>query len=465
MSCYLSNIRSGYTPGGGWSLQTDITSLINSMREHISSTEPTLFEVFELAYWRENILSGPTDPGSRPEPLQLYRPNVLKAFSIAQRLGICQNRLWNLAPISRRGQNDLPALMRIVENSSQAYSYGKLEERLDTQVNIPRSTWSNSASNNRLHPVSSHDACVADFCQFSSIDSTRVKQLHKCKTKECNEFLEFPSSGFEQPYERFTWWLDIGNTNKKTPYLTQGKYIAISHVWSDGTGAGVQSTGLVNRCLFEFFVNIAQAKDLDCRAVWWDIISIPREQKARAKAISRMHENFKQAEHTVVHDQYLLQFPWTNDSSPCLALLLSPWFTRGWTALELMQSKTDKVWVLYRHPTDPNNYVLKNLSTDILARDPTSSDLGHWIATSILWRLQEDETLDVDRILRLLSTRSTSWSPDRMVIAGLLTGHEPRIDSINLEVNLTREILLNAVEVEESFLHHGHVTIAQKGRF
>ncbi|EHK40494.1 hypothetical protein TRIATDRAFT_185877, partial [Trichoderma atroviride IMI 206040] len=67
------------------------------------------------------------------------------------------------------------------------------------------------------------------------------------------------------------------------------------------------------------------------------------EPRARSKALNQMHANYANARYTVVHDSYLINFPWSDDGSPCLAIVLSTWFTRGWTALELAMSKRVKV--------------------------------------------------------------------------------------------------------------------------
>lgn len=110
-----------------------------------------------------------------------------------------------------------------------------------------------------------------------------------------------------------------------------GGYVAISHVWSDGTGA---EKGWVNPCMLEYFEQIAE--NAGCKALWWDSISIPTNPILRAEAIRDMHLNFQNAKVTVVHDLYVAKYPWSDDGSPCIALALSPWFTRGWTALELI---------------------------------------------------------------------------------------------------------------------------------
>src|SRR5205814_7153879 len=51
------------------------------------------------------------------------------------------------------------------------------------------------------------------------------------------------------------------------------KFMAISHVWSDGTGTGAWDEFKVNRCLYHFFRKIA--REFGCEEIWWDTICIP----------------------------------------------------------------------------------------------------------------------------------------------------------------------------------------------
>ncbi|KAF4630117.1 hypothetical protein G7Y89_g8029 [Cudoniella acicularis] len=98
-----------------------------------------------------------------------------------------------------------------------------------------------------------------------------------------------------------------------------------------------------------------------------------------------MHRNYFDAEYVVLHDQYLLDFEWANDGSPCLALIFSRWFTRGWTALELIMSK--RIKVLYKgRDGEP---VVKDLDSDILAQDPSRCTRAHRVASSIVRRLRQ----------------------------------------------------------------------------
>ena len=404
-----------------------------------------LFGVCELINWLSTINSylHPSHTFQKPLRAHISQRTIFEATQTAHQEGICQNRLWNLTVGGgEREEIDLPILMKMLQSRNAT----------------------NPSSLENLHRSSDHDNCTAEVCCLSSIDSTRVQQLHKCSGDTCGEPLWFTFSKVEGPPDRIIWWLDDG---EESPYVVDPKeqrpYMAISHVWSDGTGGGVQGEGRVNRCLFHHFKDIART--LGCTAIWWDTISIPLERVARQKAISRMHENFREASHTVIHDQSLTQTPWTNDGRPCLALVLSSWFTRAWTALELMMSRREKVSVIYQDPNDCSRYTVKNLDKDVLAQHPAYTSRGHWVASLLIRQLREQQFNSVGDILKVLRTRNTSWPRDLIVVAGLLTGHEPRVDVSHFTALITRDIVLDLVEIKESFLYHRHATMHQQGAF
>jgi hypothetical protein len=88
-----------------------------------------------------------------------------------------------------------------------------------------------------------------------------------------------------------------------------------------------------------------------------------------------MLQTFEMAKMTVVHEQDLVNFKWRDDGSPAVALILSSWFTRGWTAAELWASRNHPVKVLFADPDDPSRPpLIKDLDDDVLAED-----LDHWL--------------------------------------------------------------------------------------
>jgi len=214
----------------------------------------------------------------------------VKASENARKLGLCPNRLWNLAIISERKQADLPGLMDIAQHHLSPMDKG-------------------------------HDQCTGDFCFQITIDSTKIEQLHRCDHKRCG-LLEFPPALLLVDNGSTAWSL-----GDRLP-LPQGKpYIALSQLWPDDTGIRLEKPGQVNSCLSNYFIRIVerlQCARVRCAGIWWDTISIPTEPKARKQTINAMHKNYADASCTVVHDKYPLQFCWVDDGSPCLAVVFSP---------------------------------------------------------------------------------------------------------------------------------------------
>ena len=392
-----------------------------------------LFKIFDVIYWMltiqshigmGNVVEGKWGPEFLPQDVVWQA--VAKANERASRLGLCQNRIWNLAAVSERKDVDMPSLMETARHYPSLRHEG-------------------------------HESCLKELCRFSKVDSTTVRQLHKCGNHSCGQST-FPPNLL----------LDSLNHDGGSAWSSRGcrvlalgeRYVAISHVWSDGTGIGLVKAGLVNRCLFAYFTAIVDR--LECTGIWWDAISIPIEPEARRKAINTMHANYANAACTVVHDQYLLQFDWADDGSPCLALVLSPWFTRGWTALELTVSKTIKVLFKGQNSDEP---IIKDLDIDILAQDPRQASRAHWIASSLIRRLRKSIT-NVSDLLTILKPRSTSKIRDRMIIAGLITGL-PNFDygGDDLDEKATRAVLTYVGKVRHSGLLHDCTTMAYSGPF
>ncbi|KAK4224278.1 hypothetical protein QBC38DRAFT_515408 [Podospora fimiseda] len=427
------------------------------------SQQINVVDVANVIYWMARIQSqigiGPKNLdrwGDRFLPSNITLPAIEKAAQDGEDMGICKNRLWSLINVSDRKQNDLPDIVAAL---------------VPYQASLQHKD---------------HEFCTPSKCQWAQMNSTSVTQLHKCiggkggRRQGASESTasarrpgpRFSSPGMEStcyekkyPTELLETALELGKSTAwmlNSPKLSGPgvPYVAISHVWSDGTGIGLQDAGTVNSCLFDYFADIA-AK-LDCRGIWWDALSIPVQPKARSKALNMMHANYANADYTVVHDTYLVNFPWKDDGSPCIALVLSTWFTRGWTALELAMSK--RVKVLFkdpsRHATGP---VIKDLDQDVLARGPGVSSRAHWLATTLIRRLRKPID-NVGDLLAILSCRSTSWARDRAIIAALLAG-VPDCNFTLGESLITAEVLKYVGKIPYACLFHGKPTMRSRGGF
>ena len=301
-----------------------------------------------------------------------------------------------------------------------------------------------------------HESCTSGYCEYATQNFTSVTQLHKCPDpKYC---VTTTDKMFDQSllvaalkgHMMTTAWTLDGMS-----LVGKGKsYLAVSHVWSDGTGIGAWKAGQVNRCLWYFFVEIAER--LECNGVWWDTVCIPQDKAARSTALNNMHHNYAAAKYTIVHDLYLAGIEWKSDESPCIALVLSPWFTRGWTALELLLSK--RVFVLFQQG---NGYTLKDLDQEILAQHRFLHSHAHWIATDAVKYLRDNShTLSNGHdLLSVLRPRYTSWSRDQSIIAGLMCG---LTDHVTLsEKDITKQMFVNIWSISYDFLLHGLQTMSE----
>jgi tetratricopeptide (TPR) repeat protein len=402
-----------------------------------ASEKINVAEVCNIIYYMVNIQAAGgtwyTDIGrwKQRQLLTVTLPPISSALRTIQSLGICQTRLWSLVNLSHRKEGDLPDIVAALKPAA------------------------------RLFRHKDHDACTPNKCNYTYMNTTKVLQLHTCAPHEssgniCQQEKKFPVDILETALElgRGTAW----SCKERRLCKADEPYIAISHVWADGTGIGLKNPGTVNRCLFDYFARIAER--LDCKGTWWDTLSIPTDPKARSKALNRMNASYKNAKYTVVHDKYLLDFEWKDDGSPCLAIVLSGWFTRGWTALELAMS--EKVKVLYKGP-DRNTPLMKDLDEDILAKDPASASRAYWLASSLIRRLRQ-KVGNVPDLLAVLKPRFTTKSKDRVEIAGLLAG----IRDLNynaFEGDLIQDILRSFGAIPHSCLLHGTPTLRDSGKF
>ncbi|KAI2625058.1 hypothetical protein GGR54DRAFT_594679 [Hypoxylon sp. NC1633] len=312
-----------------------------------------------------------------------------------EQYGLCPNRIWQVGSQLFSWENDLCGPF---EASSRTFSH-VLSAAMEHE---------------------DHSSCTFEYCEFSSRNFTAVQQYHEpgpsddhdqeeIRKRHKNNLFCFPFKGhFREDVllqavnlKLSTAWAFDGETILKGPR----PYMTISHVWPDETGAGPWGSGHVNECIYEYFKKVADK--FDCEGIWWDTICIPQDNVARRKALSAMHLNYQYARITLVHDRFLRGLPFVDPQMASMAIILSSWFTRGWTALELAQSR--KVKVMFKD-------AIKDLDEDILNK------AGDSIAAEMIRGLRNGNVSGIEDLLRTLGPSYTSWLKERAVIAGLLTG-------------------------------------------
>lgn len=409
----------------------------------------------------------------------------IKLASLRKRLDfgvLCPNRLWNLAEVCRLGTADLIPLAAVAQN------FGRAPQSMSTE----------------------HKSCTEQTCTISSDNSTLVTQAHKCAGADCiNESYLSPDMLNEAYLDQVTqevtlprsiagWGLNLEwrqtawsiASIHNTPSLCEEKdtYMAVSHVWSDGTGVGRKRGGMVNTCLLDFFAYTAGK--LNCAGFWWDAVSLPTGREEKRAAVNVMLENYKNASVTLVHDKGLLNCEWRDDGSPAVALVLSAWFSRGWTAAELFASSTHPVKVMYKNPAPRGPpLVVKDLDTDVLAFDNQPSDrpeshtddagarprntavsaehmpkLGYFVASDLIRRFrtrqyQGDQAsrlklLTLEDLLQTLKGRTTSFYRDYLIIAALMCSVHPGDVTTYSDMEITRVILTTYGSIRAKDLYH-----------
>ncbi|KAK2459939.1 hypothetical protein APHAL10511_008024 [Amanita phalloides] len=366
-------------------------------------------EVIPLLSWLYGLFSGTYEDMSMHmrefTPTQLtdgYRDRAIRqAILRARELHLCPHRVWAIA-FSMPGQEaNIPAL---VPDKHSPCSY----------------------KHDYCSAGPSHKNCTYDYCEISAVNFTNVVQCHRpnCDGKCENKLFPVRLLDKAATENRPTAWAIDGELR---PLESGERYMTISHVWSDGTGG----SGSVNKCMYDFFCDVA--RKLDCRGLWWDAICIPQDKHARAKAISHMHEYYSQAACTVVHDACLGMSEWTDSNHASFELVMSNWFTRGWTALELARSK--QVEVLFG-TREPPGYVLKNLDVDIVSGRGVVSSLPRQASSTAIQSLRKKSRSGRDYmlndVLTALGPRFTSWARDRAIIAGQFVGIEALADQYSI---------------------------------
>ncbi|KAI1735999.1 hypothetical protein F4680DRAFT_452451 [Xylaria scruposa] len=246
-----------------------------------------------------------------------------------------------------------------------------------------------------------HVACSIDYCEFSSRNFTMVQQYHEPRSFETSEQTKGNHKEKGVCFALRNLFDDAKlveavNSHKSTAWgfdgytlLEHRPFMAISHVWSDGTSSG--------------------------------------DSAARSKALGAVHHNYAYARVTLVHDRFLRNVPFGGPDDACIVIVLSSWFTRGWTALELAKSR--RVEIAFKDS-------VQNIDKNILDR----AQRGNF-AAKLSRDLRKDQFSDMEDLFAALGPRYTSWTKDRAIIAGLLAGVQISHTARDIYQNILKKLV------------------------
>ncbi|MCJ1327321.1 hypothetical protein MMC10_003989 [Thelotrema lepadinum] len=203
------------------------------------------------------------------------------------------------------------------------------------------------------------------------------------------------------------------------------KYVAISHVWSDGLGNPWHNA--LPQCQLRRICNsVKNLHQSDEPSFFWvDTICCPRESiEARLQAIALMGETYNGANKTLVLDNYLQSTPAASmsDFEKLARLFVSGWVTRLWTLQECVLSPmnflqfsdmaVDFTWTLICLINSSNYKAEKHVFTDFMMKIR-----GVWVFT-------RDSTpfATLQELSEVVYERSTSVATDEPICLANLLG-------------------------------------------
>ena len=212
----------------------------------------------------------------------------------------------------------------------------------------------------------------------------------------------------------------------------KSKFIALSHVWSDGLGNPTSNS--LPRCQLQHLSEITlrfratqSPGEQEPLLIWLDTLCCPIEpQKARTLALHKMRQPYLDAQHVLVLDSSLEAYKSTELSNIELSLRIftSGWMRRLWTLQEGTLSK--ELWFNFSDkPVDLRalwSYAC-HLVRDDIGRRLVGMDIMECYRglRTFFYPKRNDPAADLSSVERALQYRSVSVASDEpLLIAGLL---------------------------------------------
>jgi hypothetical protein len=212
----------------------------------------------------------------------------------------------------------------------------------------------------RRTPLRKHARWGVFGCIASQVNVTTYQARHTTEACDCgsvefslgdhSDYASWIKAGHTplivrtlDPVSGATKWTLIRSHNPVTGDAI--KYVAISHVWIDGTGSAGGNSLL--RCQLNKFQNAAirlydGALDTDTPTPFWvDTICVPYDQGLlKSLALRQMEHVYRDADSVLVFDSSLQQVPLGLSTSECLTRIeISSWNERLWTIQEAVFAK------------------------------------------------------------------------------------------------------------------------------
>lgn len=266
-----------------------------------------------------------------------------------------------------------------------------------------------------------HSCCTSDSCIANRIDPETYETKHASPGCDC-AFLQDPSGGAASA-TRILQSGDIpvltvtSNPDWTSPTLSvipsRGiRYVALSHVWSDGLG-NPRSNALPTCQLqkLQEWVDDLYPESSEHTAFWIDTLCVPLTTQERKKAIQLMGETYRAADTVLVLDDWLVKTGFDGLSEHNLLKLKScTWTQRLWTLQEGMLAKEYSLYF----QTSVGSISGDDLSSDISLQTDYLVDVLKCIVGRKADNLQDKYPETTTAILESLERHIKIWEDPSM---------------------------------------------------
>ncbi|KAI9740183.1 MAG: hypothetical protein M1834_004761 [Cirrosporium novae-zelandiae] len=219
-------------------------------------------------------------------------------------------------------------------------------ERIEKEADVTSRVFLASMGRSGLGKDHSKCTGLSDYgCRADDIDESSYQTKHTDDCLGCEQLL-VPDSAADIVLQSgillIKMVIESGSNGKlvveasETASGNLKRYVAISHVWSDGMGNPHQNS--LPRCQLwrvQALVNALYDEMDDPVPFWIDTMCVPLERNARKKAILRMADTYIQADKVLVLDSSLQQCSrHISNSETLVRIRYSPWVSRLWTLQE-----------------------------------------------------------------------------------------------------------------------------------
>jgi hypothetical protein len=217
-----------------------------------------------------------------------------------------------------------------------------LIERLTSMVGIPGLYYASLMESGTS--TISHSSCTENLCTANNVDEGHYTIRHHTASCQCENTEAASSDLCSILCHSQIPLVTISGSDDDIyihilPSENTRKYVAISHVWSDGLGNPKGNS--LPRCQLRFLqkclVGLEGLESDPCRRLlWMDTICVPTTSDAgRAAAILAMRKTYEEAEAVLVLDMDMLSIKAPSHHEEILVRIArSNWMTRLWTLQE-----------------------------------------------------------------------------------------------------------------------------------